>query len=60
MLCTRSVKPSQIGPCCFKFLPSAQSRIVHPGERVEHLKEEDEGRDEQPLGKANAAQLHHQ
>jgi len=34
--------------------------IVHPGERVEHLKEEDEGRDEQPLGETLATQLHHQ
>jgi len=34
--------------------------IVDPGERVKHLKEENEGRDEQPLGKTLAAQFHHQ
>ena len=36
------------------------TRIVGPGERVEHLKEENEGRDEHALGEAFAAQLHHQ
>ena len=37
-----------------------RSRIVDPGERVKHLKEENEGRDEQPLGKTLAAQFDHQ
>ena len=94
MLCTRSVRPSQIGPKCFEIfseravvdqgvadrrhaagLPQhvaahqhaaagrarrRATRIVDPGERVKHLKEENEGRDEQPLGKTLAAQLHHQ
>ena len=94
MLCTRSVKPSQIGPKCFEIfseravvdqgvadrrhaagLPQhvaahqhaaagraccRTTRIVDPGERVKHLKEENEGRDEQPLGKTFATQFHHQ
>ena len=94
MLCTRSVRPSQIGPRAFEIFAEravvdqgvadrghaagraqrvaahqhaaagrgrgGAARIVGPGERVEHLEEEDEGRDEQPLGKAFAAQLHHQ
>ena len=32
-------------------------RPVHPGERIEHLEEEDEGRNEHALGQALAAQL---
>ena len=36
------------------------ARIVHPGERVEHPEEEDEGRDQHALGKTLAAQLRHQ
>ena len=90
MLRTRSVRPSQIGPC---FLSSrgeraivdqrvadgvdaargaqrlgahqhaaagrARHRVVrpvHPGERIEHLEEEDEGRDVHALGQVLAAQ----
>ena len=94
MLCTRSVNPSQIGPCALSALARAQSSIsaprmtsmppalrkdvgahqhaaaggrgdcalrpVHPGERIEHLEEEDEGRNVGVLGEALAAQLDHQ
>ena len=35
-------------------------RIVGPGERIEHLEEENEGRHEHALGKTLAAQLRHQ
>ena len=38
----------------------AASRIVRPGEGIEHLKEEDEGGNEHALGKALAAELRHQ
>ena len=34
-------------------------RIVHPGERIEQLEEEHEGRHQRPLGPAVAAQRHH-
>ena len=94
MLCTRSVRPIQIGPCALSSFRQraivdqgaadrrhaagfaqriaahqhaaagrrggGAARIVGPGERIEHLKEEDEGRDEHALGEALAAQLHHQ
>ncbi len=94
MLWTRSVRPSQIGPCAFITLASVQSsirasrmaamppalrerigpdqhaaaggrrhlaaRIVHPAERIEHLEEIDEGRNEGALGEALAAQFRHQ
>ena len=33
---------------------------VHPGEGIEHLEEEDEGGDQQPLGEGLAAKLGHQ
>ena len=39
---------------------SAPAGIVHPRERIEHLEEEDEGRNEPSLGCAFAAKLHHQ
>ena len=35
------------------------SRIVHPGKGIELLEEKHEGRDQQALGEAFAAQLHH-
>ncbi len=38
----------------------APPRIVHPGEGIEHLEEENESRGEPTLGRAFAAQLHHQ
>ena len=36
------------------------ARVVGPGERIKHLEEEDEGRDEHALGEAFAAELRHQ
>ena len=38
----------------------ARSRRLDPGKRVEHLEEEDEGRDQTSFGEALAAQLGHQ
>ena len=35
-------------------------RIIHPGERIEHLEEENESRHEHALGKTFAAQFRHQ
>ena len=38
---------------------NARSRVVHTGERVEHLKEIYEGRHQGALGETNAMQMHH-
>ena len=94
MLRTRSVNPTQIGPCGLERLcqcaiidqrgadrldpaglgerirahqhaAAGRSRdlaagTVHPGERIQHLEEEDERRNAGVLGQAFAAQLDHQ
>ena len=48
-------------PACSRRPPRpCADWIVHPGEGIEHLEEEHEGGREPALGRALAAQLHHQ